>query len=1345
MRFAPTDALTMNVVLENANQSFTFDCLEASYQARMHGSYLIRALVVSDVNSYAFEAKSSQLQIGAWTKIQIQSQRFNHSYIFQGKINRIEGSAQFANDQELVWIECVPECHELFTNRRSGIYLGGSVLDIINRSVVKGFQNLNLKNTTVQQSISQSQNAYPAQNSITQFGESDFAFVLRNLAEYGLWANFRQDFTGKAGVTLMIGDHNNALNSQKNVDLLTDTQHEAAGLYDAKIDQNHWVDSIRAIYFDESQNQYVISTQNIPSTGAASNEVLDHHCLGNLLTSDQVANIAGIVKDSIRLNQCTLSASFQGLNLQPGDVIEVNIAGTNTPFVITEIDYEFAKGDEERSHAAQFSQKHTLTAVALADNTGESITYRAPIWVRSSQTHENFGFAREYPNYNYQGILSGCYGMPTDEIVVPDQLGNIPVQFPYNYTEVCGNTPARFTRVISLSNEGGTTGRTFPVYKDTELQIMFANGNMDYPLIKGAAANADTGHVHNSTVQNRTHYALPQGQYLTYSNVPGDHNFMTMGASHAEGQSRSFMMLSNHQDPNNPGTKKLDQQMITNQSYEQTTAGDKHSVQAGNSNVVDGQTQQNPITLIQFVIGDQTNIQNPASAPMLDDYLQGIGAMITLTQNGKDSPINGKTTSLQKNLYVITQNLAPTTDPSVPINVSQIKIQLFHTGQNGTDTSTVVNIIAQNTKPIFPTDTITLQPSDWQQNKSTDQYGNVTYTVNLNLLAPAFLFNFRQDFWNKQLAGQDLAVYQSLQSYFKAESYESTVRSTPLTDHELDFFQTMGNNVTLFIHGFNVGYGKWPSAFDGESQDAASLTGYANILNGSSSFDLYRDDNFIQTAYPGISDIELSNLDADKRYGVDAHKWALAMEYNLNKAFGWNSNNDFTKYQRLISIAWQGNPQSPVDYMAAVGMHEFPASKVFALIQQLHQRGIQVELMAHSLGNAVAARTLELCAEAGIQVKHAHLWQPAIPDNCLDPQTQKYLPVDLPIDQPNPTEITGANYAYTKAQQGASNITVLFSQNDTILGPTPPATTGATTSDDFNTFAGLPGLAQEWINKEMSEDHVYIRTLLDPAAGVGFMIPAAAVAIMDKDVIPLAGIHEKLVSIYHFANLYRYPASFIFKGSVYDLTCYYHDWVNQFKTMQVPSAAGAPIQTVPLKPDIVSQMNYISAVLPDLFNFVSVLVHICYHPTDIDTQNLGNLNWTPNTASQAQSFGDKLKAAILGAGEAAKDAMLNPAGLVGGTLKKLGGVFMEDDYSTLVATIILTGLLTPDAVPRPAMGYTGPETPGSIGLLDQKTLLPDHSGMLFPTDQFFAMIYKNDLANNANGNGINYFGKWKPA
>jgi Alpha/beta hydrolase of unknown function (DUF900) len=797
------------------------------------------------------------------------------------------------------------------------------------------------------------------------------------MRQFGAWCNFYQALTlpydakpeSSQKVMLTMADHNTALPRYPGpIKILDEVQSQGDGLYEVQYTLGGTaLGQVEGIYYDELSGKTLSYLAEIPE--GQSCRTVKYILPQTALTEAQMRYQTQVVADSLALRQKQLSGAFQGLFMQAGEVIQVedDKLGINGDYVLCEVGYQFNKSNDQDKNLYQ--QQHQFKAYPL------SINYREALLDEAGETPALYRAPR------YQGVMPGVFALTQGAYtVMPDALGSIPLWLPYNYWYTCKDQPCRYTRVISQANQGGKSGVSFPYYQDTEFVLMFVNGDLDRPVIKGTAANHLTGHLHNQSVQQRSALALPQGQHLLYSNVAGDQNFLKLGATHNEGGDETHMLLSNYLDPVMPGAKKLDYQQATTQSYERVTNNNFLHQSGGNQTLrtEEGAVPAKTYLLIQLC--DQTNMAQPAHKPMLTDYLSNVTADLIITQNsGQVSKLNDQTT-----------------DPDLQ-------------------------------KTILPNNNLHLEESDCQNNKTTDNDGNVYYTVYIVILPPPALFNFRQNFYavHKALPEDQQELYQTLQPYFITETYDDDIQET-LSNEQLQFYKTQGDNVLLFIHGFHVSFGAYPSNFIQNTEGDIKIQG---------NFTLYRTQNFIQNRYGSNNNPQLSPTNL--LYGTGAKNWLITMEYNLNKAFGFDDQ-DYSKYTRIIGVTWQGNPSNPCDYMAAVPMSEFAAQKTFALVQQLTKAGIKVELMAHSLGNAVLARVLDLCGKNGVQIQHAHLWQPAIPNNALNTEAQNYLLILLP--DPKGTEINlPANYDYTHARAGAKQITVMFSDQDTILGPVPKA------------------------------------------------------------------------------------------------------------------------------------------------------------------------------------------------------------------------------------------------------------------------------------------------------------------
>lgn len=1333
------DAVTIIVIKEEANTRKAYDVLALDFSTRIHQDYVIEVTVISDdVLQDALRAKRC-FQIGEWYSVEVRFYEHHKLMYLQGLCTAWEATGQYVNEYEIHKLTLRSELYNLFTNKRSGIYYGGSLHDVIQKGLIKLCQESRFNiHTQFENKLSQNTDtAYPVQLSLTQYYEADMAFILRQMRQFGAWFNFYQPLTlayhsdeanlATQKITVTLGDDNSAfLPYPDPVKILHETQSQGDGLYEVKLSLGHTaIGTVEGIFYDEITGKTLTTTAKVAHGQAY--RVLKYTLPQTTLNQEQMQYQTQVVADSLTLRQQCLEGGFQGLFIQAGNIIKLddetfNIKGE---YLLSEVSYQFSKINPKENNN-RYQQKHSFKAYPL------SLTYREALVGKNGQEPEL------YRSPKYQGVMPGVFALTQGaHTVTPDALGSIPLWFPYNYWYTCQGQTCRYTRVISQANQGGRSGVSFPYYQDTEFILMFINGDLDRSVIKGTAANNLTGHLHNQSVQKRSALALPQGQHLVYSNVPNDQNFLKLGATHNEGDDETHMLLSNYPDPDMPGAKKLDYQQATTKSYERVTQNN-FSHQSGGNQVIrtkEGKTPPKTYLLIQLC--DQSNQAQPAHKPLLSNYLSLIAADLSLVTTNQINKLSDQAVNTDNN-YAFKILIANNTNDDV--NLESINISLKQ--KSPLNPQEAVNAIAVNNQSILPNCFLRIPARDWQSNRTTDGDNNVYFTVYITLLPPANLINFRQNFYlaNKALTQEQQETYQVLQPYFSNENYDSQMQAT--LDKELvEFYQNQGNNVLIFIHGFHVGFGTYPTNFVSTEPGEITTQGY---------FTLYRTQDFIKNRY-GDSNNTLLN-ETNLLYGTGAKNWLICMEYNLNKAFGFDDQ-DYSKYTRIIGITWQGNPCNPENYMAAVPMTEFAAQKVFVLIKQLTEAGLKVELMAHSLGNAVLARALDLCGKEGVKVEHAHMWQPAIPDNALDTEADNnYLAMLMPNNKGVEVNLP-ADYNYIHARDGAKEITVLFSDQDTILGPTPQKNASASAQaeqaqaekDIQNlknmTFLQKAALALNPIGNAAKaafdlifaeKDPTLWQTIQDPGAGWGLALPAAIIQFMDDHNLKVG--NQNLLSIYHVANLFRYPLSYFFQGTEEDLVTFYNDWQTKFKQIAVCDPLTGSISKVPMKTSTYEQALYLFKVHPTLFSFAVGMANAYYTYKNTTTgQPLAN--------AESNETQTKVKANLTNL------FTTGTLGLINLDWEKVGTDLSEScKQSVLLITVFLTILLTPEAVPLGAMGYYGPDDPGKLGLVNQNGWLPDHTGMLYPAQKLYQKIYKNILADNSDGmNGINYFGKWKPA
>ncbi|MBK2314683.1 alpha/beta hydrolase, partial [Francisella philomiragia] len=318
--------------------------------------------------------------------------------------------------------------------------------------------------------------------------------------------------------------------------------------------------------------------------------------------------------------------------------------------------------------------------------------------------------------------------------------------------------------------------------------------------------------------------------------------------------------------------------------------------------------------------------------------------------------------------------------------------------------------------------TLSLKPKDWQKIEvkqgKTETINDIETTVNhlvINVFEPPMMINLREDYYFAYYkANQNFGEYNNLiQRYAPlAHYYEPVGYKIAYYDHIVDdsddFWQqyilklaksqnkllkrqkpgsTIDPNITFAIHGYNVAVEDkinnkmrgYPQAL--EYMDSQYDITENKLMNDTPWYDVT---GYFKGNIHKLSDQKASILpfDSDKEsleYNTDnentaegACKWNLQLEYSLNKAAGWDEKS-LDDYNRIVQIAWQGNPKAPYDYSAAIAMSEFAGQKLAIIIDYLKQNGIKVNIMAHSLGNAVIMNTLK---NVSTPVDQALCWEP---------------------------------------------------------------------------------------------------------------------------------------------------------------------------------------------------------------------------------------------------------------------------------------------------------------------------------------------------------------------------------
>jgi uncharacterized protein involved in type VI secretion and phage assembly/uncharacterized Zn-binding protein involved in type VI secretion len=270
---------------------------------------------------------------------------------------------------------------------------------------------------------------------------------------------------------------------------------------------------------------------------------------------------------------------------------------------------------------------------------------------------------------------------------------------------------------------------------------------------------------------------------------------------------------------------------------------------------------------------------------------------------------------------------------------------------------------------------------------------------------------------------------------------------------DIQYFQNNGNNVTIFIHGYNVPLGQLGDEFSGVKtvEDATSeqdridamLAGdkdpgvkYDQILVAAPyKSNIWRDQNIVSHQLGVKIDPNIfqdANDQETQLNGTGAMNWFVNMEKNLNQASGadFDDPESYEKYERMLHVTWSGD-WGAANYQESVAQafSLVEATRLAETIALLKNKGLEVNLIAHSLGNAFLLETLRVLATTtkfkGVVVDHTFMWDAAVPNNVFN--------------RPKPKKHQYDRWDFKQALNATQKVTVLHSYNDNILGPFPNA------------------------------------------------------------------------------------------------------------------------------------------------------------------------------------------------------------------------------------------------------------------------------------------------------------------
>lgn len=576
-----------------------------------------------------------------------------------------------------------------------------------------------------------------------------------------------------------------------------------------------------------------------------------------------------------------------------------------------------------------------------------------------------------------------------------------------------------------------------------------------------------------------------------------------------------------------------------------------------------------------------------------------------------------------------------------------------------------------------------------------------------------------------------------------------------LTATQLNYFKKKGNNATIFIHGFNIPTGKYAqyklanqlaqemsvlprnSLYEFNSttkldtkQLYATICQHKNLTYPIANLAKNIPHNITPYLNPlhitpikivGISFILKLNNYTDYleeiANGTGAYNWFNHMEDNLNRATNQFNGTDYRTFTRLINISWPGNPNLPINYMEAINNATKLGIQLLPLIKQLENANITINIFAHSAGNVLLLKLLDLLGKQNrSSISHAFLWEPAVPNSAL-------------ANSPLNNKHDRAMYYYPNAHKAATKFIILYSKCDNILG-----SKICNVIDTYRTMQAK---------------------LMDPTAGFEIALTIGIINCIDAFNPP-----NRFNSVYNLANMFEKPFSY-FLNSPQHCETFYQQWIAPQRNHQYRRNG----EICSFISDFYLQIKTVKYDYPKLFAQLYIMFL---------TVKQGNMNnvWPLQKqlirdflkerrlkkTSQAytnQAENTELHTSVKQAARTANwdeistttfIAMLNEtATQIADLYHKEADNFrhqitknLTDQIICCIVTIVISVLVSTNVKVAPAMGYAGPDEAtkkllhNKLQLVPQQDkyqheLLNSHSAMKMPTIQLMKKVYQQDI------------------